>query len=289
MAITMATTNADFFSKVLNNEPQAYGYWSSMSANGMSFSVELYAIKASKGGVGQMLNLTTSTSAIMKASTLGGPVPVEVQTAKKQLVAFLSKLYAKEYGTSVSVPEGVVTSADTGKPTPTSAWPDVAGVTSVSAAASAAMAATSAANTGVTPAAAAAAAVAASFKTAKQFKSMPGVVKLSEAEVIGQAVNGTSPGSIYYLVAANDRVKVAARSHGNELSLRCEVKPLANATELKAFKASGIAWNGNYGSMHLDTSGVPVHRVLGAFIYGLGLPFDRVLTPGEPIKTDAKF
>lgn len=102
----------------------------------------------------------------------------------------------------------------------------------------------------------------------------PAVMLLKDAEDIGQAVHGTDPSSIYFVIAANDRVKVAARKNGPNLSLRVEVK---NPTpeEMAKVKGSGITWHGAYGSIHLAMGNVALPRIIGAFLYGMGIAFDR--------------
>jgi len=115
-------------------------------------------------------------------------------------------------------------------------------------------------------------------------KIKPEVIGLVDAEAVGQKVHGTSSGSVYVAVALNDRVKLASRLQGSNLSLRVEVKG-PTPSEVAAIKASGMAWHGpsGYGSIHMDTQSIPPRRVLGAFIYGMGIKFDRVLPVGEEV------
>lgn len=105
-------------------------------------------------------------------------------------------------------------------------------------------------------------------------------VKLREASVLGQKVLGTSAGSVYFLVAGNPRVKVAARIRPDTLSLRVEVND-ATAEEMAAIK-SVVSWHGDYGSIHMGLLGIPCARVLGALLMDLAVDFDaKVANPKE--------
>jgi hypothetical protein len=110
-----------------------------------------------------------------------------------------------------------------------------------------------------------------------------GVVKLKDATELGQKVFGTSDGSTYIVVAANDRVKLAVRDHGNVLSLRAEVNN-CTSEEMAAIK-SMMVWksHGEYGSVHIKCSSFPKSKVLGSFIFGMGIQFDRVVKPGVAV------
>lgn len=119
-------------------------------------------------------------------------------------------------------------------------------------------------------------------KTFPEKKVKPGVIPLVEAETVGQKVRGTSSGSVYRAIALNKRVKLAARIKGSAVSLRVECN---NATdeELTAIK-SVVQWHGSYGSTHFEAGSIPMKRVLGAVIYGLGVKFDEVLKVGEDVQ-----
>lgn len=108
-------------------------------------------------------------------------------------------------------------------------------------------------------------------------------VKLRDAKDLGQAVFGTSKGSVYWTIAVSERVKIAARVQGTSISIRAEGEPIG--TEIAALKASGLtpASEGHY-SMHLEAGQVPVARVLGAFLLGVGIPFDVQVTHAGQIK-----
>jgi uncharacterized protein YdhG (YjbR/CyaY superfamily) len=103
----------------------------------------------------------------------------------------------------------------------------------------------------------------------------PGVIDLKDAEVVGQKVHGTSNGSIYICVAVSQNLKVACRLESTNLSVRVEWKTPLSDMELTRLKVNSLSVKKDYASVHLDTSGVPVERVLGAVLFGLGLKFDQ--------------
>jgi hypothetical protein len=123
---------------------------------------------------------------------------------------------------------------------------------------------------------------------ANPFKKLyPGVVELREAQVLGQKVRGTSSQSVYHTVAVSGRVKLAARiTQGGSISLRVECEN-PTADELKALGASEMqaqAQEGKpYWSVHFNYSGAPVERVIGAFIFGLGVSFDDQIKNGKEL------
>src|SRR5690606_14300365 len=86
-------------------------------------------------------------------------------------------------------------------------------------------------------------------------------------------VKGTSKSSRYYVVAANDDIRIAARYQAASLSIRIEGPNWAKHTEamtecgLKADNAQ------QYASMHLTAPDDTVAaKTLGAVLMGLGIP-----------------
>ena len=111
-----------------------------------------------------------------------------------------------------------------------------------------------------------------------QPKKTSQVISLRDAEAIGQPVHGTSSGSVYYTVATGPRVRLAARVHkGGSVSIRAEWKPEPTADEKKKLQDIGLQMKSNYASMHLNAAEVPVGRVIGAFVVGVGLEWDAIV------------
>lgn len=107
------------------------------------------------------------------------------------------------------------------------------------------------------------------------------VITLATATHLGQKVKGTSSGSIYRVVALHPRVRVAARLSGINLSIRAEGN---FSDEDKALLvASGMTDHGSYASLHLDMQGMPSTKVLGAYLYGVGIPFSMLIKPGSEV------
>jgi hypothetical protein len=109
-------------------------------------------------------------------------------------------------------------------------------------------------------------------------KKTNAVISLRDAEAIGQPVHGTSSGSVYYTVATGPRVRLAARVHkGGSVSIRAEWKPLLTPDEKKKLQDIGLQMKDSYASMHLNAADVPVGRVIGAFVIGIGLEWDAIV------------
>lgn len=284
----------------------------------VEFDIQLYSIKAMINGVGSAVHLKSSTNSMMKC--LGLPsVPTEVLVSQKMVAGFIDSYYEKVTGLAVNVPVSDIpvagksmkfmdptklmpdaklkivqpwTMADVGEKPTKGIAAAVDGENGGTVATGGQQAGKSTAvHIGKTLAGGMdleqAAAVAKSAEkhesVSKQPACKPGVVKLADAEALGQRVYGTNEGSIYRLIAANQRVKVAARVKGHQLSIRVEVKA-ALVPEIINIKNSGVTWHEQgYGSLHLGCNGMPVSKVLGAYLYGLGIHFDRVLAPGEEV------
>lgn len=108
-----------------------------------------------------------------------------------------------------------------------------------------------------------------------------GVVPLREATKLYQKVRGTSEGSVYIVIAYNDAVKIAARITGTNISMRAEG---SFTTEIRSkLSAQGLSIKkntnaGEYASGHFECgSEVPVERVAGAVLVGLGIVFKTAL------------
>jgi hypothetical protein len=107
-----------------------------------------------------------------------------------------------------------------------------------------------------------------------------GVSKLADATAIGQRVRGTSPDSVYIVTAVSPTVRLAMRTKNGQLSVRAEGTPTnGEITSMKKFGLTeGSSSEGSYWSMHMSLGGVPVARVIGAVLMGLGIDFMQVMT-----------
>lgn len=99
-------------------------------------------------------------------------------------------------------------------------------------------------------------------------------VNLAIASQLYQPVNGTSPGSRYWVVGANEDIRVAARYQGGELSMRIEgpnwSKYEANLAKVGFNKISKVK---GYASLHLAIGHdkMVAAKALGAILMGLGV------------------
>ena len=117
-------------------------------------------------------------------------------------------------------------------------------------------------------------------------KPVDKVIDLRDAKALGQKVHGTSHGSVYYCIAFNDHLKVAARIYKTgSISIRTEWQGQPNAlkADLKKLEESGVQLKGDYGSVHFDAAGVPVSRVIGAFLIGTGIAWTAMVTNGQDL------
>lgn len=108
------------------------------------------------------------------------------------------------------------------------------------------------------------------------------VVHLKNAKALGQKVHGTSTGSVYYTIALSEHVRVAARITGGSISIRAEWTDNPQA-ELEKLTDAGVQMKTGYGSIHFDAAGVPVQRVIGAFLLGTGIQWKQVITSGAEL------
>ncbi|MDG5496958.1 hypothetical protein [Niveispirillum sp. BGYR6] len=104
-------------------------------------------------------------------------------------------------------------------------------------------------------------------------------VKLADATCLYQPVFATSAASRYYVVALHPQAKVAARYHGNKLSLRVE----GDIDGLKeTLTQSGLDVHSHYASLHLSApDNLKASKAVGAVLMALGLPFQ---TPYPELK-----
>jgi hypothetical protein len=112
----------------------------------------------------------------------------------------------------------------------------------------------------------------------KKMKTAP-VIKLRDATMMYQPVEGTSKSSRYYVVGANQDVRVAARYEGHTLSVRIEGpnihKHWGQIEEVGLKKSS----EKGYASLHLGVGNdmLVANKTLGAILMGLGIPLETPL------------
>lgn len=112
-------------------------------------------------------------------------------------------------------------------------------------------------------------------------------IKLRDAVDLGQAVYGTSKGSIYWTIAVSERVKIAARivPSGVNATLSLRAEGLPNQQEQSLLLATGMSKSAEgHWSMHLECGSVPVARVVGAWLMGVGIDFDQQVTAANQLK-----
>jgi hypothetical protein len=119
----------------------------------------------------------------------------------------------------------------------------------------------------------------------KKMKTAP-VTKLRDATMMYQPVEGTSKSSRYYVVGANQDVRVAARYEGHTLSVRIEGPQIAKHWD--HIQAVGLKKGGDkdYASIHLGVGNdmMVANKTLGAILMGRGLPLETPLPNLKIIK-----
>lgn len=113
--------------------------------------------------------------------------------------------------------------------------------------------------------------------TLNEMKHQPPVM-LKNATRMYQPVLGTSGGSRYYVVAANDQMRIAARYLSGKLSIRIEGPEWMK--HLNAIQATGFEpqQSKGYASVHLAVPDVMMARKsLGAILGGLGVTLETPL------------
>lgn len=127
----------------------------------------------------------------------------------------------------------------------------------------------------------------------KEVAPVDAVIPLRDAKAMYQRVKGTSGGSVYVVVAMNSSMAVAARIHGDSISMRVEGNPSTadknrlvsqTFTEKVSDKGSGAA----YMSAHFTCNKVPVERVLGAVLVGSGIKFDTPIPDPKKVREFCK-
>lgn len=117
---------------------------------------------------------------------------------------------------------------------------------------------------------------------AKPSEKQSGVVALRFATKIGEKVRGTSPDSVYRVIALSDRIKMAVRVAGGNLSIRVEGNP--TESEQQKMANFGISKAGEeHWSTHFEMNTVPVDRVIGALFFGLDIDFSQKVESGKKL------
>jgi hypothetical protein len=111
-------------------------------------------------------------------------------------------------------------------------------------------------------------------------------LELKHAKALGEGVKGTSTDVVYRVIALGAACNIAARVHGQNLSVRVEapagktLSPLVTGalTSLKFENKDG------YSSNHYVLNGIPPYRVIGAILSSIDTTFTaRVLNPAQTI------
>lgn len=108
-------------------------------------------------------------------------------------------------------------------------------------------------------------------------KTFAPLVKLRDANMMYQPVQGTSKSSRYYVVGASADLRIAARRQGGSLSVRVEGpgwSKFKGAMKLAGFQK--VEESQQYASLHLNvgTDAVLLAKTLGAVLMGLGVKLD---------------
>ncbi|KVR21710.1 hypothetical protein WK13_34800 [Burkholderia ubonensis] len=114
----------------------------------------------------------------------------------------------------------------------------------------------------------------------KMAQPVNGVVPLKQATLLGQKTKGTDQNSIYRCMAlspsCNLAVRVQSIADGNSHAISIRAEGNFTSAVREALKEAGmIASTSGHYSIHFQTNGVPVSRVIGAFLMGLGLEFEE--------------
>ena len=109
-------------------------------------------------------------------------------------------------------------------------------------------------------------------------KSAP-TIKLRDATRMYEPVQGSSPNSRYFLVAANQDLRIAARYKGTSLSVRIEGPSWAkHKHQIAACGFDNVQVDKGYASIHLHVGDpITASKALGAILLGLGMPLETPL------------
>jgi hypothetical protein len=102
-------------------------------------------------------------------------------------------------------------------------------------------------------------------------------VKLRNAVMLYQPVDGSSAGSRYFMVAASQDVRVGARLTNAQLSIRIEGPAWSKyAHTIAALGFDTVNKSKDYASVHLSVGNdlVAANKTLGAILMGLGIPLE---------------
>jgi|PlaIllAssembly_1097288.scaffolds.fasta_scaffold00037_9 hypothetical protein len=115
------------------------------------------------------------------------------------------------------------------------------------------------------------------------------VIPLRDACAMYQRVKGTSSGSVYVAVALTDKLKIAVRVEGVQLSVRAEGAALDDALTVAKLTDQGLSLKAKpdfkYMSGHYPcTVEAPANKVLGAILLGCGIEFDTPLPKFNKVK-----
>lgn len=116
------------------------------------------------------------------------------------------------------------------------------------------------------------------------------VVPLRDAKALYQRVVGTSPGSVYVVVAMSDTINVAAKMDGPmALSVRVEGKGLDDAATVAKLQSQKLTLKiketFKYMSQHYPCNDdAPPQKVLGAILLGSGIEFNTPLPKVAKVK-----
>jgi hypothetical protein len=111
-------------------------------------------------------------------------------------------------------------------------------------------------------------------------------VKLRDATQMYQPVRGSSPNSRYFLVGANEHLRIAARFKGGSLSVRIEGPEWEQHKEqISSCGFDNISLQKGYASLHLAVANPTVAaKALGAVLLGLGVTLTTPLPELAVIK-----
>ena len=100
-------------------------------------------------------------------------------------------------------------------------------------------------------------------------------VQLAEAVALYQPVRGTSANSRYFLVAANDYLRIGARWRPKHNSLSIRIEGEGFTKHKKNITEAGFEPKKDYASLHLAcTTETVARKALGAVIMGLGVTIE---------------